>query len=180
MTQLSYYYCIPKTEPNLGYSDFRQKNLGPCRSLSANESYVAWPKLHLEPLQNTVLTKKCSTSSLFVECTLFSCTTSYHFLDIILEFRGLLIPTFMVVKILIVLLVFNHIFLCLASFVFYCGSIFLSVLVASGAVQAMQCILWADVFSSISLNVFQPEKSLLQYSLKSCSMTKNLIICRLG
>ena len=66
------------------------------------------------------------------------------------------------ILILIVLLVFNHILLCLASFDFYCGSNAVHkvyVLVASGAVQAVQRILWTDLFLLILLNGFLARKN---------------------
>ena len=73
------------------------------------------------------------------------------------HFRNLLIPTFMVVTILLLIIniSFNHILLCLASFDLYCGSFAvyrMAVLIASGAVRAIQHILWLQLFLAIFIN----------------------------
>ena len=88
------------------------------------------------------------------------------------HFRDLLIPTFMVVTIFILIgiISFNHILLCLASFDFYCGSFAVNrvaVLVASGAVQAIQHILWTQLFLAIFLNGIFARKKLFFSTLES-------------
>ena len=79
------------------------------------------------------------------------------------HFRDLLIPNFMVVTILILLgnIILNHILLCLASFDYSCGSFAvyrIQVLFPSGAVQAIQHILWTHLFLAIFKVDFLQEK----------------------
>ena len=86
------------------------------------------------------------------------------------HFRDLHIPTFMVVTILILIIniSFNHILLCLASFDLYCGSFAVykvAVLVASGAVQAIQHILWIQLFLAILINGIFARKKLFYSTL---------------
>ena len=62
---------------------------------------------------------------------------------------------FVTIFILIGIIFLNHILLCLASFDYYCGSFAVNrvvVLVASGAVKAIQHILWTQIFLAIFLN----------------------------
>ena len=72
------------------------------------------------------------------------------------------------ILILIINISFNHILLCLASFDLYCGSFAVykvAVLVASGAVQAIQHILWIQLFLALLINGIFARKKLFYSTL---------------
>ena len=72
------------------------------------------------------------------------------------------------ILILIINISFNHILLCLASFDLYCGSFAVykvAVLVASGTVQAIQHILWIQLFLALLKNGIFARKKLFYSTL---------------
>ena len=119
----------------------------------------------------------------YAHCFLVSTTQvrSYYFLDILLEISLFQFLWFIIILILAVLLVFNHILHHLASFDFYCGSNAVHKGLGFGCVRApralqAQHILWMDLFLAILFKwVCSQKNCLLQYYLKSCIMTKNII-----